>query len=81
MPEPKSKFHINFGALAPMLTDQLEKQNINVFDKKAIEQCQRDADALVRLHVRGIVTQSVSEILRAKIMKDIVRAVNKKPAD
>lgn len=62
---------IAFGALAPTLVDQLAGSKVPV---EKLEAFDRDADAVTRLVVRGLLTQSQANAARKKILKEIVAA-------
>ncbi len=61
-----------FGALAPKLKEQLKGRKISKAD---IDHLQRDADALVRVHIRRLISDSTADSARKKLMKKIMQAV------
>jgi hypothetical protein len=66
---------IHFGALAP----RLSKQDAGAYiKKKTLSHLQRDADALVRLHLRGVLSDSEVEKARRRLMNKIVNAAETK---
>lgn len=67
------QINISFGALAPTIAEQLEKQNVGV-EPERLEHFQKDADAISRLHVRGLIPDSVAKNIREKLMKKIAFA-------
>jgi hypothetical protein len=42
-----------FGAISPKISEQLKKQGFK-YDKEEVSHFQKDADAIVRLRVRGL---------------------------
>ena len=65
-----SGIHIQFGALAPSLRDQLGAALPSHF--------QDDADAITRLHVRGVLSDSEAQRARKRLISAIHRdAVSK----
>jgi len=69
---------LHFGALVPSLTEQLTKAGVAV-ESKSLNQLQRDADAVVRLTVRGLLTDSEINRVRRKLMKKIIKAASLAP--
>lgn len=63
---------ITFGAMADPLRKQLEMTGIDV---GTINHLQRDADAIVRLHVRGLLTDSETSRARIRVIKKINAAL------
>lgn len=64
---------LNFGALSAPLQQQLRSQGLAVLDGDAerLEHLQRDADALVRLVIRDVVTDSAAAAARRKLIKRV----------
>ncbi len=62
---------LNFGALSAPLQQQLRSQGLAVLDADAerLEHLQRDADALVRLVIRDVITDSAAANARRKLIK------------
>lgn len=72
--EQRAMFRIEFGAFAPSLRKQIIAGGFTTKDVKAskdLTHCQLDADAVSRLLVRGIITQSSADSARKKIVKKI----------
>jgi hypothetical protein len=65
---------INFGSLAPRIKDQLEAAKVRAHYKD-VATWQADADAITRLFVRNLLTQSEVARCRRKLMKDIINGV------
>ena len=71
--------HIHFGAFAPPLYKQLESQGFEFeWQQQAWMSLQLDADAIVRLCVRGIITDSQAVAARKKLMKKIEQTLKSK---
>ena len=69
---------IDFGAMAPKISEQITVAGLTA-DKDGIAHCQKDADALTRLAVRGLLSDSAIRNGRKKLMRHIIRYV--KPND
>lgn len=63
---------LHFGALAPTLKEQLKE---HVIDDTDLKHFQRDADAITRLAVRGLITDSTKMRAHKVLMRNIVRAI------
>ena len=61
------KISISFGALAPSLAEQLDRT------PRSVESWQKDADAIARLLVRGLLPESQGRTVRQKLLKRIAR--------
>lgn len=69
---------IHFRALVPSLKEQLAPQLENIQEGIAdedLEHFQKDADAIVRLSVRGLITDSAKRSACQKLLKKIVKAI------
>ena len=66
----KTRLSIKFGAFAAQLEDQLIAQGL-VFNKKLLAHQQKDADALTRLMIRGVLAESEVRRGRQKLLKKI----------
>lgn len=72
--------NIEFGALAPSIAAQLRKQRIRYIDPThSGEQEQADADAIIRLAVRGILSPSEVRIAHNRLIKQIAIRCEKEP--
>jgi hypothetical protein len=60
------RLEVRFGATAPRLADQSIRAMI---DKDDLGHFQRDADAIVRLHIRGLMTDEQADAARKKLLK------------
>jgi hypothetical protein len=60
---------IDFGALALPLAEQLAAQGLVYKDAAKLAHFQADAEAIVRLHMRGYIADSVAMNCRKKLMK------------
>lgn len=71
--------HIELGALAPKLSEQLKG---SIIPKNELKYFDMDASAISRLHVRGILNDSQARQARMKLLKNLestakkVRAAN-----
>ena len=68
---------IHFGAFAPKLSEQ---GFADLIDANKLEHLQKDADAISRLSVRGIIPDSVVGKARERLGKTIFSAIEKPPA-
>ena len=66
------KVEIVFGALAESIEEQLHVQRVR-FDTKAARHWTRDAQAIDRLRIRGLLTDSVTRGLRRRLLRDILK--------
>ena len=60
--------------MAPKLAEQIAAAGLTA-DKDGIAHCQKDADALTRLAVRGLLPDGAIRSGRKKLMKHITRYV------
>jgi hypothetical protein len=67
------KIGLRFGALAPSLAEQLDKP------PKSVELWQKDADAITRLLVRGLIPDTYGQKARRKLLATIVRTLAARP--
>jgi hypothetical protein len=70
---PKSKsFNIQFGALCPLLGEQLRNQGLDL-DLAPMGRLllQRDIDEVTRLAIRGVITESERDRARKRLMRTI----------
>ena len=67
-PAAPHPYMIEFGALAPSLAAQLDRR------PKEVEMWQKDADAITRLLVRGLIPDTVGRKARVKLLKVIGRS-------
>jgi hypothetical protein len=65
---------LHFGALAPKLGYQIATQGFQ-FVRINVRHAQRDADAVTRLLVRGLISERAGETARQKILRDVTRSV------
>ena len=64
---------ITFGPMAKPITEQLTLQGITSFAKPTFDKIQKDADAITRLVVRGVLTSSAASAARKRLIKKIVK--------
>lgn len=73
-PEPR-EIGLSFGALSDPLAQQLADQGVRVPPLDKMEHFQRDADALVRVSIRGLIPDAQVRAARKKLMKRITAAI------
>jgi hypothetical protein len=66
------KKNIKFGALAPKLRAQLREQKLRVKDADKLAHLQRDADAVSRLLIRGLITEGMAHLARKQIVDQLL---------
>lgn len=66
---PTDRVVLTFGALAKPIHVQLG------VPMRAVASCQRDADALTRLAVRGVLSSSEVESARRRLVRRIAREI------
>lgn len=66
---------IEFGALATPIGEQLRIQGISITEDEA-RRFQRIAEAIVLLHLQGIIPDSVRDSSRQKLMKMISKVLH-----
>lgn len=66
------EFNLSFGALSEPLKKQLAEQGLRM-KSKYLQHFQKDADALSRLHIRGLIPDSEVRKIRQKLMKSITK--------
>lgn len=64
-------FSLSFGALAPPISEQLETQGLT----SPGSLFQRQADAIVLLHVHGVLTDTSAHAARKRLLKAITNAL------
>ena len=62
---------ISFGAMSPPLVQQLQRQGLVARDNNQLEHLQLDVDALTRLVIRDVLTDSAATSVRRKLLKRI----------
>jgi hypothetical protein len=76
-PQKQAPLEIVFGAIAKKLVDQITMDGLSITNKACIAHCQKDADAVTRLAIRGILPDSCVTSARGKIFKRICEYVSK----
>jgi hypothetical protein len=66
---------LQLGALAPPLAEQLAERISTPEQREAIEHLQRDTDAISRLYVRGLISESVAIQARNRIVRAVAKAL------
>ena len=67
---------ITLGALAPSITEQLKELNLPDDKIAQVLPFNLDADAITRLHIRGIITDTEYNNASKRLMKKIVQVLN-----
>lgn len=65
---------LRISAIAEHISEQLKVQNIR-FDKAAVDQFQKDANAISRLYIRGLITLNQSTVAKNKLYKNILKHI------
>mgnify|MGYP001582550218 CR=1 FL=1 len=65
---------LDFGAMAPKIAEQITAAGLTA-NPAEIAHCQKDADALTRLIVRGLLSESTIRNGRKRLMEYIIRYV------
>jgi hypothetical protein len=68
---------ISFGAMSKPLHEQIVEHGISVTEKE-MSHYQKDAAAIVRLRIRGLLSDKETDNARNRLMKSIVKHLNKK---
>ena len=69
--------HISFGAMVAPIAEQLSVQGYVARDKTHLAAWQKDADAITRLAVRGLLAPTYSRSARTRLLKMICADVMK----
>lgn len=64
------QLNLSFGVLSPKIAEQLTAQSVGI-ESERLGHFQKDADAVSRLHVRGLIPDSTAKTIREKLMKKI----------
>lgn len=64
------KLSISFGALADPIKKQIEAAGLSI-SKREADLLQRDAEAITRCYIRGLIPDSVAERARMRLLKNI----------
>ncbi len=65
------EFHFDFGALAPALEEQAAAQGFQFAE--APDHLQKDADAIARLQIRGLIPDSTAHKARERLMRNAAK--------
>lgn len=71
----KSEVRIGYGAIMPMIEDQLKEQGLQFINPGSSKTFQYQADAIVRLHLSGILTDGEVDRARQRLQRSIAAAV------
>jgi hypothetical protein len=67
---------LHFGALSPSVSEQLSEQGLTVTDEKfSTLQWDKDAEAITRLYLRGLLTDSQKQAAHKKLFNKIKKGV------
>jgi hypothetical protein len=77
-PATVGRFGLHFGALAPSIFDQLKEQGVTVTSAD-VERIQGDVDAVVRLYLRGRITDTMRRHAFRRVMHDVEKLTGSKP--
>lgn len=69
---------LEFGALSNSIIEQLYDQNLSLKKGQDAVYLQRDADAITRCLVNGLISQSVGQQARKRLLKRICKIVEQK---
>lgn len=67
---------LRFGAMPPFIREQLIEQGFT-FENNEIEHFQKDADAITRLRVRGLIPDSQIDKMNKKLINKIASCISK----
>ena len=73
------KLSIRLGALAPKIKEQLDSEGITDYDEICLDVFQKDADAISRLSIRGLIPESIAVKARVRLMKKLAKWLNERP--
>ena len=74
------RFHVEFGALAPPIDEQLSDQSLRLdMEPMARQLLQRDTHEVTRLFVRGILTEAEAHKARRRIFQIIKKQLRPLP--
>lgn len=71
MPE---MIELELGALAPKISSQMKRQGFRI-NGKDLFQLQQDANAIVRLHIRGLLNDSETQRSRNRLFAKVKKAI------
>jgi len=66
---------LEFGALAPPLREQLKDAGLVIRYKRNLAHYQRDADAITRIVIRGLISDSQARTARKRLMRRIAAGI------
>ena len=78
IPQPDSNVSIEFGAMADPLMKQFEAQGVTTLtaeNKKDIRHFQKDADAITRCSVRGLISSGQASRSRQRLAQRMMKAI------
>lgn len=67
------QLEIQMGAMTPLLSNQLRLQMAVIEDRDLVAHLQRDADAITRLLVRGLITAKSADTARKRLVRKICK--------
>lgn len=68
------KIGIRFGAMAPSIKEQIKEQGFKI-DPTDCAHLQKDAEAITRLRIRGLLTDSACKSAHDKLFKKITSSL------
>jgi hypothetical protein len=68
---------IDFGAMSASVSEQIKKQGFTWEDEVQGKAADKDAEAIVRLNLRGIITDSSARSARNRLFKKIKANIKK----
>lgn len=68
---------LDFGVFALTIKEQLKQAGFKI-NRDALRRYQRDADEIMRLNVRGILTESAALTARKKLMKKMMGSIKRR---
>lgn len=71
---PSIKWGLRFGALCPPIIEQITEQGLGI-SARLVAHYQKDVDAIIRLTVRGVITDGEAHRAKTRLMKRIAKDV------
>lgn len=74
--EPREVLELDFGALVPSIADQLAAKGMKAA-RNDLKHWQADANAITRLSIRGLISDSAARAARQKLTRKIAAGVKR----